>query len=133
MKSITINNTTYTAERLWYAVQRDEEDEWGNGSEDYAAAVEMLRTQGHGLIAVIDEDAKVCLGEIAYSDLFDDAETLYILRDLDGYGNATPVCVDRTEAEELMRGWYATDANAPDFDDVWRVAEAHDLNLYGIA
>ena len=72
MKSITINGNTYTAERLWYAVQRDPEDEWGNGSEDYAAAVEMLRAQGHGLIAVIDDDAKVCLGEILYSDLFDD-------------------------------------------------------------
>ena len=131
--TITINNNTYTADRIWYAVQRNSEDAWDNGSEDYDTAVGMLRAQGNGLIAVIDDDAKICLGEILYSDLFDDEEALYILRDLDGYGNATPVCVDRAEAEELMRGWYATDSNAPAFDDVWRVAEARDLKLYGIA
>lgn len=131
--AITINGTDYTASHIWYAVQRNSADAWDNGSEDYDTAVEMLRAQGHGLIAIIDDDAKVCLGEILYSDLFDDEETLYILRDLDGYGNATPVCVDRAEAEELMRGWYATDSNAPAFDDVWRVAESRDLKLYGIA
>lgn len=73
MKSITINGNTYTADRLWYAVQRDEEDEWGNGSEDYDTAVEMLRAQGHGLIAVIDDcENPVCLAVIYYADLFDD-------------------------------------------------------------
>lgn len=71
MQTITINNTTYTAERIWYAVQRNEDDEWGNGSDDYAAAVEMLRSQGHGLIAVIDDCKNpVCLSLIYYADLF---------------------------------------------------------------
>ena len=75
MKSITINGNTYTADRLWYAVQRDEEDEWGNGSDDYAAAVEMLLKQGHGLICVIDDGKDpVALAEILYDDLFGNAE-----------------------------------------------------------
>lgn len=55
----------------------------------------------------------------------------YILRDLDGYGSASPVCVTREEAEELMRGWYAMDENAPEFDDVWREADADDIAEYG--
>lgn len=75
MKTITINNTTYTADRVWYAVQRDEEDEWGNGSEDYDTAVEMLHAQGYGLIAVIDDCKNpVCLSVIYYADLFDGKE-----------------------------------------------------------
>ena len=61
----------------------------------------------------------------------DEAETHYILRDLDGYGNAAPVCVTRESAEELMRGLYATDANAPEFDDVWREADEDDIAEYG--
>lgn len=55
----------------------------------------------------------------------------YILRDLNGYGSASPVCVTREEAEELMRGWYAMDENAPEFDDVWREADADDIAEYG--
>lgn len=67
-------DNTCTADRIWYAVQQTSEDAWDNGNEDYDTAVEMLRAQGHGLIAVIDDDAKVCLKEIAYSDLFDGKE-----------------------------------------------------------
>lgn len=82
MKSININGNTYTADRLWYAVQRDPEDEWGNGSEWYATAVEMLRDQGCGLICVIDDGKDpVAIAEFLYDDLFGSAElteqTLY--------------------------------------------------------
>lgn len=58
---------------------------------------------------------------------------LYILRDLSGYGSANPVCVTREEAENLMRGWYAMDENAPAFDDVWRPADTDDLEKYWIS
>ena len=39
--------------------------------------------------------------------------------------------VRREEAEEMMRGWYAMDADAPEFDDVWREAAESDLTEYG--
>jgi len=70
------------------------------------------------------------------ADMVKDAMTkpkdaLYILRDLDGYGSSAPVCVTRESAEELMRGWYAMD-EAPEFDEIWREADAADINEYGI-
>lgn len=52
----------------WYAVQRDREDAWDNGSFDYDEAVKLLREQGYGLIAVIDDDTKSCIEEIEYDD-----------------------------------------------------------------
>ena len=61
----------------------------------------------------------------------DESGTYYILRDLDGYGSSAPVCVTRESAEELMRGWYAMD-EAPEFDEIWREADAADINEYGI-
>lgn len=71
MQSIIINYKMYTADRLWFAVQRSEEDEWGTGSEDLSTAVEMLRRQGYGLICVVDDCKNpVALGEITYEDLF---------------------------------------------------------------
>jgi len=53
----------------WYAVQRDREDAWDNGSFDYDEAVKMLKDQGEGLIAVIDDDAKVCIEEIEFDEI----------------------------------------------------------------
>ena len=55
----------------WYAVQKETTDEWDNGSYDYAEAVEMLKKQGTGLIAVIEENTGVCVEEITYEELFD--------------------------------------------------------------
>ena len=57
-------------------------------------------------------------------------DTLYILRDLDGYGSTAPVCVTRESAEELMRSWYAM-TEAPEFDEIWREADADDVAEYG--
>lgn len=55
-------------ERLWYAVQKDSEDDWGYGSYDYEEAVEMLNSyEGYTLIAVIEND--VCIREIKKEDL----------------------------------------------------------------
>lgn len=54
----------------WYAVQRDREDSWDTGSHNYQEATEMLRKQGSGLIAVINEDTGCCVEEIEYDDLF---------------------------------------------------------------
>ncbi|MBQ2001855.1 MAG: hypothetical protein II240_00975 [Bacteroidaceae bacterium] len=53
----------------WYAVQRDREDAWDNGSFDYDEAVAMLRTQGEGLIAVIDDETNVCIEEIEIDEI----------------------------------------------------------------
>lgn len=51
----------------WYAVQETKEDAWDYGSSDYSEAVRMLREQGYGLIAVIENDT--CVEEIEYDDL----------------------------------------------------------------
>ena len=65
----------------WYAVQESREDDWGTGSYDYEEAVRMLKEQGHGLIAVIDEGSNpseaVCVEEIEFDSLDDDTEYYY--------------------------------------------------------
>ena len=58
------------AENRWYAVRESRQDGWSNGSYSYDEAVAMLKAQGHGLIAVINEDTGVCEEEITYEDLF---------------------------------------------------------------
>lgn len=56
---------------IWYAVQEDSTDAWDHGSYDLDEAKEMLREQGHGLIAVIEEsENSVCIEEMKYEDLF---------------------------------------------------------------
>ncbi len=47
----------------WYAVQEDPEDPWDYGTYDWEEAIEMLKAQGHGLIAVIIND-DYCLAEL---------------------------------------------------------------------
>lgn len=56
---------------IWYAVQRTPEDAWDNGSYDLEEALEMLRNQGEGLIAVINDETKYCMEEIRYEDIED--------------------------------------------------------------
>jgi len=53
----------------WYAVQETSADGWDFGSEDFEKAKSMLKAQGCGLIAVIDND--FCEEEISFEDLFD--------------------------------------------------------------
>lgn len=53
----------------WYAVQGSSSDAWDNGSYDIEEAKRMLREQGFGLIAVIDEDAAFCMEEIRYEEI----------------------------------------------------------------
>lgn len=55
--------------QIWYAIQKTSEDEWGYGSYDLDEAKEMLREQGYGQIAVIDESDAYCIEEIRYEDL----------------------------------------------------------------
>lgn len=55
--------------KVWYAVQEHRDDAWDYGSHDYDEAVEMLKKQGGGLIAVIDEDANYCVEEIEYDEV----------------------------------------------------------------
>lgn len=59
--------------KKWYAVQTDRTDDWGTGSYDYEEAVQMLKEQGHGLIAVIDEgndpSEALCVEEIEFEEV----------------------------------------------------------------
>lgn len=56
-------------QKLWYAVQEDRADGWDTGSYDYEEAVRMLKEQGHGLIAVIQEgNDPICIREIEYGE-----------------------------------------------------------------
>lgn len=55
----------------WYAVQENRMDAWDNGSDNYDTAVAMLKEQGCGLIAVINEDTGVCEEEIEFDDVFE--------------------------------------------------------------
>ena len=54
---------------IWYAVQKTREDAWDYGSHDKDEAIKMLKEQGSGLIAVIDEEDSFCLEEILFEDL----------------------------------------------------------------
>ena len=58
----------------WYAVQENRTDAWDNGSYDFGTAAEMLRAQGHGLIAAINEDTGLCDEELEYDTLFGEYE-----------------------------------------------------------
>ena len=53
---------------LWYAVQHERSDAWDYGSFDYDEACRMLKEQGEGWIAVI-QNGNHCIDEIAYEDL----------------------------------------------------------------
>ena len=57
--------------RKWFAVQLDSTDEWGTGSYDYCEAIEMLKEQGAGLIAAVDEETSCCLYEISYDEVIE--------------------------------------------------------------
>ena len=56
-------------ELTWFALQETASDPWDNGTHDYEDAVRMLLEQGHGLIAVIDEDTNYCVQEITYDEV----------------------------------------------------------------
>ena len=57
-------------ETLWYAVMEDDEDDWGTGTNDRDEAIEMLKKQGHGLVAVISDNGDpLCIDEIRYEDI----------------------------------------------------------------
>ena len=66
----------------WYALQHNRSNSWEYGTYDFSYSLKMLQSQGHGLIAVIDEDTNTCIREILFDDLcdyedliFDDSET----------------------------------------------------------
>ena len=56
-------------DKRWYAVQESRVDAWDYGSDDYSTAVQMLKKQGHGLIAVINENTGCCVEEIEFDDI----------------------------------------------------------------
>jgi hypothetical protein len=55
--------------RIWYAVQEQSSDGWDKGSYNINEAVAMLKEQGRGLIAAIDEEDAFCLDEYTYDEL----------------------------------------------------------------
>lgn len=57
-------------DKMWYAVQRTADDDWGWGSFDWDEAVEMLEAQGQGMIATINDENKVCEDVTYYEDIF---------------------------------------------------------------
>ena len=60
-----------TEKVIWYAVTCDDYTDWDYGSLDRAEAIEMLKEQGEGQIAVIDDEDKFCLDVIDYEDVAD--------------------------------------------------------------
>lgn len=56
----------------WYAVLKNPDDDWDNGSYDKAEAIEMLREQGYGEIAVIDEEENYCDESWGFDEVFPD-------------------------------------------------------------
>ena len=79
---------------IWYAVQRDQEDDWGTGSSSLTKSIQMARTQvgeyPDTQVAVIENDT--CIDEI--HDFSEDAwQMLYAF-----YGNP-----DWTELNNLIR------------------------------
>ena len=66
----------------WYALQHNRSDSCDYGTYNFNYSLKMLQHQGHGLIAVIDEDTNTRIREILFDDLcdyedliFDDSET----------------------------------------------------------
>lgn len=51
------------------------------------------------------------------------------------FGNSDPVCVDKKEAERLMREWYGPYSADPrddiEFNDIWREATDDEIAEYG--
>lgn len=93
----------------WYAVQVDRTDAWDNGSHYYNEAVRMLEEQGHGLIAVIDEESGVCVEEIGYNDVVGEESMFeYTMRDCDtGAVVCTGITAENEEdAEKVFRNCY---------------------------
>lgn len=64
-------NEETAEEKLWYALQRDREDDWGIGTYDRDEAIRKLRESDgyYTLIAVIERE--LCVDEITLADLDD--------------------------------------------------------------
>lgn len=54
-----------TVTSVWYALQNSSEDAWDDGTENREEAIErMMNSEEYNLIAVIDDEEKMCIGEI---------------------------------------------------------------------
>lgn len=56
---------------FWFALQKTREDAWDCGSYDLHTALDMLKEQGHGLVAVINTDTNFCVREISFEEVFE--------------------------------------------------------------
>ena len=61
----------------WYALQNNRSDSRDYGTYDFSYSLKMLQSQGHGLIAVIDEDTNTCIREILFDDLCDYEDLIF--------------------------------------------------------
>lgn len=48
------------------------------------------------------------------------------------YGGDNPICVDRREANRLIREWYCGEDETPEFEDVWSEASDSEISEYGV-
>lgn len=71
LRSMVVRDGRIKKRKKWYAVQLDRTDDWGTGSYSFLEAYEMLKEQGSGLIAVIDEETSCCLCEISYNEVIE--------------------------------------------------------------
>lgn len=89
-----------------------------------------IRTDADASLDDLTDDEIDTIADMIADMVADKMKSYYIRRDLDGYGSEYPICVDRTEAERLMREWYNPD-DAPDFDEVWKEATEEEIAKYG--
>lgn len=119
------------ADRYFLAWTSDGIDEFNTDASEIAAWLkrEDLRTsEDADLEDLTDEEIEKLASMIAEMVVSAKAEmkTYYILRNMDGYGSEYPICVDREEAERLVREW-----DKEDFDEVWREATEYEIATYG--
>lgn len=86
-----------------------------------------LRTESDAALDALTNDEIDRVADMIAEKVAENLPTpYYILRDLDGDGSEYPVCVDRDEAERLVREW-----ECGDFDEIWREASENDIAKYG--
>lgn len=86
-------------------------------------------------IGYADTDEDGCVDYDTMTDILyiqrDGKPVYYIMRDLDGYGSATPVCEDAAGVDHILDDLYLAE-NPPMVSDLWREASKSDIAEYGI-
>lgn len=91
--------------KTWYAVQETREDAWDYGSADKAEAIKMLKEQGHGLIAVINEETNYCEDEIWFDEIEPEDSFTVIMVGGEDDGKELAVFAKEIDAINFARNW----------------------------